>query len=255
LEITFLGTAAVTPGPGHDTATFLIDGRLLIDTGWSVVLRLRQFGFDPLRLDALFLTHGHHDHYLGLPSLLFDREMRAAGTPPLPIYVPAAEVAHTVDVSAAFLQPDRYPNLRADLLAKVHPLEPGGAFEDDRLHVEAFATRHTVPSLGYRITDRTTGAVCALTGDTAFFPELVESVRGADLLVTEASFGANPAPANDQWLHMGAPDAAHLARAANVDRLALVHCREDKQEAALAAARAIFPDTFWPADGETMTLT
>jgi ribonuclease BN (tRNA processing enzyme) len=53
---------------------------------------------------------------------------------------------------------------------------------------------------------------------------------------------------------MGAPDAARLAREAGVGRLALVHCREDKQAAALAAARPLFPNVFWPADGETVEL-
>jgi ribonuclease Z len=254
VKITFLGTDSVTPGPDHDTATFLIDGRILIDTGWSVALRLRRFGFDAPDLTALFLTHCHHDHYLGLPGLLFDRGMRAPGAAPLPVYGPAEDVTRIVELSCAFLQADRYPNLAAAVLADVRPLAPGDAFEDDRLRVEAFPTHHTVPSVGYRITDRTTSRVAALTGDTAYFPALVDSVRAADLLVTEASFGAAPAPPNDQWLHLGAPDAARLAREAGVGRLALVHCRGDKQKAALASARQDFPNTFWPADGETVQL-
>ena len=54
--------------------------------------------------------------------------------------------------------------------------------------------------------------------------------------------------------HSGAPDAARVALEAGVGRLALLHCVEERQAAALAAAQALFPNTFWPEDGETVTL-
>src|SRR5205085_437983 len=37
--ITLLGSAAVLPGAGQDTACFLINGRVLFDTGWYAALK------------------------------------------------------------------------------------------------------------------------------------------------------------------------------------------------------------------------
>ena len=73
-----------------------------------------------------------------------------------------------------------------------------------------------------------TGATVAFTGDTGYHPPLVEHVRGCDLLIHEASHGANsPEPAPTQG-HAGAPDGARIAEAAGVKQLALVHCTEEK---------------------------
>ena len=49
-------------------------------------------------------------------------------------------------------------------------------------------------------------------------------------------------------------EAARVALEAGVGRLALIHCVEQRQAAALEAARALFPNTFWPADGEEVLL-
>jgi ribonuclease BN (tRNA processing enzyme) len=49
-------------------------------------------------------------------------------------------------------------------------------------------------------------------------------------------------------------DAAEIAKLAGVQRLALVHAREDKQAEAVAAARTIFPNTFWPEDGQVLMI-
>jgi ribonuclease BN (tRNA processing enzyme) len=45
-----------------------------------------------------------------------------------------------------------------------------------------------------------------------------------------------------------------VAREAAVKRLALVHCPREKQEAALSAAQALFPNAFWPTDGENVVV-
>ena len=39
-----------------------------------------------------------------------------------------------------------------------------------------------------------------------------------------------------------------------VKRLALVHCPGKEQQAALAAAQAVFPNTIWPDDGEQIVI-
>ena len=50
---TFLGTSSVTPEAGRDTASFLINNRILVDTGWYAALKMLNHGVSPLDLDYL----------------------------------------------------------------------------------------------------------------------------------------------------------------------------------------------------------
>ena len=251
-QITFLGTASVVPGGGHDTASFLINGRYLVDTGWYAVIKMKLYGFDPMQLEYLFLTHCHHDHYIGLPQLLFYLRMRAwerPDRPPLKIVGPAEDLERVVTLSRQLLQPDRFPDV--DSTPTLFPLHPGDTLETEEFRLTTCASRHPVPGLCYRFADHATGAEFAFTGDTAWHPPIVEHVRDVSLLITEASYGANPAPADNRSLHSGAPEAARLAVEAQVGRLALIHAIEERQAEAVAAAQTIFPHSFWPQDGET----
>jgi ribonuclease Z len=45
------------------------DKRLLFDCGRGVVIRLTQAEVNPKEIDALFLTHLHSDHVVGIPDL------------------------------------------------------------------------------------------------------------------------------------------------------------------------------------------
>lgn len=250
-EVTFLGTGSAVPDGGHDTASFVINRKYLVDTGWCATLRMLQFGIDPLQLEYLFFTHLHHDHYMGLPGLLFYTAMRGTeGHRPLKVVGPAEDLERVVGLAREFLQPERFDRLRVPL--ELIPLKAGDTLEDPAFRIATCASVHPVPALCYRFTDLETGQALAFTGDTAFDAGVVRNVHGAALLITEASFGANPAPQPNSSLHSGAPEAARMAKEAEVGRLALVHCALAKQEEALRAARAIFPNTFWPKDGESV---
>ena len=256
-SITFLGTASVIPEVGHDTASFVINnGKYLVDTGWYAASRMRAYGFDPLKLEYLFLTHCHHDHYIGLPQIMFYLAMRhykETNYPPIKIIGPREDLERVVNLAREFLQQgDRFPE--AGCPVELIPLSAGETYEDPAFQVETCKSLHPVPALCYRFTDKKTGATFAFTGDTAYDPSIAEHVRGVQLLITEASYGANPAPESNASLHSGAPDAARMAVEAGVDRLALMHCAAQNQAAALAAAQAIFPNTVWPADGETIVV-
>jgi len=259
--VTFLGTAAAVPAPGHEAASFIINNRYLVDTGWNAPLTLRVHGLDPLAVEYLFLSHCHHDHYLGLPQLLFYRAMKvprsgSGGTmPPLRVLGPAGNVERVVERAIAFLQPDIFPEIGAALNTAVDvvSLVPGGEpYETEAFHLSTSPTHHTVAGMCCRFTDKQTGIVIAWTGDTAPCPSLVDHVRGAALLIHDATFGVQPAPTHNPYLHSGAPDAARLALAAGAGQLALIHGPEAQQEAACASAQTLFPATFWPGDGEVI---
>jgi ribonuclease Z len=254
-QITFLGAAAVLPGPGEDTASFLINGSLLIDCGWQAALKMQAYGYDPTRVETLFFTHCHHDHYLGLPGLLFFRGMRRGRgeeRPPLEIVGPPDDLPLVVELSRQFLQADRFPSVWPPL--NLHPLEPGSTYETERFRIETVRALHPVTGVSGRFTDKEGGAVIAFSGDTGPNEALIGLARGADLLVHEASLRPDLPDGQLRGDHSRATDAARIAREAGVRRLRLIHLPPDHREASLAAAREIFPETGLAREGETLTL-
>ena len=252
--VTFLGSADMVPDVDRDTASFLINGRWLVDCGWCAALGMRRWGFDPLNLDALFLTHCHHDHVMGLPALLFYRGMwQPSGVvrPPLRIFGPSEEMPEAVLNARRFLRADRFPEEWAE--PQINPLSPGDRYEEKAFELRVARTQHFVPGLAWRFVDRATGAVVCFTGDTGFKPDLVPLAEGADLLIHDATNpGATPSAPGDG--HSSAAEAAEIARRAGVKRLALIHYRLADAEVSLAAARAVFPKTVLAREGETIRM-
>ena len=100
------------------------------------------------------------------------------------------------------------------------------------------------------------GISLALTGDTARIDNLVEEVRGVDLLVCEATYLERDAEMARRFGHITAAQAAQLAREAGARMLVLNHLsqrypvREMLQE-----ARAIFPATMVSRDFDHYRVT
>ena len=252
--LTFLGIASAVPEAGEDTASFLVNGELLFDCGWCNVLKMREFGFDPLQVRTLFFTHCHHDHYLGLPALFFYRAMRAHQSgkmAPLRIVGPPDDLPLVVELARRFLQEARFSALEPALV--LVPLEPGATWQSDRYEIQTIRALHPVTGVCGRLLDKQSGAVIAFSGDTMPHPELAALARGADVLIHEASLppGAEP---DARWGHSRAVDAAQIALEAGVKALRLVHAGAGHRAAPLAAAQAIFPATQMAAMGETLTL-
>jgi len=242
------------PEPGRDTASVLINGTCLVDTGWNPVARMRACGHDPHDVHVVLITHGHPDHYLGLAQLFFylwqQRGQRSHPQPPR-IIGPAADIQLLVDRTLAFLQADRLAASapRPEVVA----LSPGQSYACEAFELATCQTLHPVQGLCYRFTDRRTGCVVVITGDTAYHPPIAEHAAGADLLVHEAT-APGTIPPDGAPGHCGAEQAARIAKAAGAGMLALVHGQAENIEQALARARAIFPETIWPADGQSLRL-
>lgn len=91
-SIRILGTSSATPAFSRFTSAQVVhfnDRYYLIDCGEGTQMQLQKYHVKYSRVDALFISHLHGDHMLGVPGLLasfsiFER------TKPLPVFAPRA---------------------------------------------------------------------------------------------------------------------------------------------------------------------
>jgi len=237
MKITFLGHTSCVPDVGADTSCLVVNDRVLFDTGWTPVLRLRELGIDPLTIAGVVFSHMHQDHYLGLAQIMFmcglqGKPGSAARTPT--IAGPGEHLEEVVKACGDYLQFGRFPECA--IAPDVRPLASGDVLELAGLRIEASAVKHVSgrhggePALAYRVRELESGAEFAFSGDTHPYPPLAEFVQGVPLLIHD---GAHTPP----------EDGAAVARDANVGRLVLTHCPEARREELLARARPVFPIT------------
>src|ERR1043165_7374174 len=94
------------------------------------------------------LTHTHLDHVAALPVYVARRRMMHMEPPTL--YVPAEGME---DVRRLLLIMQRLD--RGRMICNMHGVKPGDEIELSRDHlITAFATTHTIPSVGYVVWDR-----------------------------------------------------------------------------------------------------
>src|SRR5215212_737167 len=92
LDVCLLGTAGTIPLPRRRLSATLVrvgGSLVLLDCGESTQVALRERGWGLRRLKAIFITHTHADHILGLPGLLLSLGFSGKGADePLTIYGP-----------------------------------------------------------------------------------------------------------------------------------------------------------------------
>lgn len=97
---------------------------------------------------TFLVTHAHLDHMASLPTLVARRRMMKMEPPT--IYMPADNVEMADKLLKVWQRLDR-----GRMICQLVGLNPGDEFELSREHVATtFATKHTVPSLGYVIWER-----------------------------------------------------------------------------------------------------
>lgn len=253
-ELLFLGTSTCRFDTGNDTSSCLLNGRLLIDTGWSAVQNLRDFGVDPANVRHVLFTHMHHDHYLSLPSFLFYHLCVNTPLKEITLIGPSEDLERVVKSAMNFLQVEAfYPHQSWPMLV---PLSPGDRIEACGLEITSSAAIHPVQALCYRIRDPQ-GATVGISGDTCYTSDLGRFFAGCGALVHECSLGPTieDPEANARMLHSSADDAGRVAREACVGQLILTHGSTRLRNKCIAAAQQQYSQLItWPERGETYHL-
>src|SRR6476659_778434 len=289
LSVAFLGTGGAVPSARRHTASLLVarcGERLLFDCGEGTQ-RQMQRSLGLVQVDAIYFTHFHADHFLGLPGLLKTYDLTERERP-LTIYGPRG----LRDLIGSLGRVIGRVGYKLDLVE----LEPGDEVSCKDAEIRAFPVEHSVRAFGYSLVEAerpgrfdpeaakrlgveegpdfaalqrgesvegSAGAVepgevmgearagrtVVITGDTAPCRATVEAARGAELLVHDASFSEEEVQRAADTGHSTVGEAAAVAREAEVKLLALVHISSRYHVGTvLEEAREVFEPTLAPRD-------
>lgn len=251
--IEFLGAGSCLPDyEATDTASLLIDNRIMIDTGWNPVRNLLRAGVEPGQVTHLLFTHMHQDHYLGLAQFLFYRITRYQHVDDLTICGPEGlgEVVRRALLYTGFDQivvgGERKPV--ADEAPNVIEFPAEGEYTIGNISVRFMESVHTTPSRCYRLTDEQ-GKSFVYTGDTAPLTQLPQFAKGCDVMIHESAFAERSSKEWNLYCHSSAADAAEAASAAGAKALYLVHMSAKDRQSAKQSAESIFHNVYSPNEG------
>ncbi|MCL2863866.1 MAG: ribonuclease Z [Methanimicrococcus sp.] len=266
LKITFLGTGGALPSKERNPAAVMVnrEGELLLfDCGEGAQRQMMFAKTGLVKISAIFLTHYHGDHILGLPGLLqtmgfFDREEK------LEIYGPDG----LFEVMEAFEKLGTH-KLKYPIVPQI--LAPGDIVQRDGYTIKAVRADHDRPALGFvleeeirpgrfnrdkavelgvkpgpdfaklhrgeNITLSNGAVVCSkdvvgparsgrkisYSGDTRETDVFFYESEGADLVIHEATFTSDMTAEAYEYGHSTAKGAAKMAKKYNIRKLALTH--------------------------------
>ncbi|MFH0860031.1 MAG: ribonuclease Z [Candidatus Altiarchaeota archaeon] len=265
MEIVFLGTSGCIPTETRNLASVLIrylGEPYLFDCGEGTQRQMRFAKINFMKIDHIFLTHLHADHFLGLGGMIQSMDFLERNRP-LHIYGPIG-TERTINglVNLGTFKLESFE-------IKVKEVEEGLVYDGGNFTVSCAPTVHTRGSVAYcfeekphrrflkkkalslgipegrlfsrlqdghevKVGDKVfkpddvlsnpmQGRKVVYTGDTKASDSVIRLAEAADILIHEATFAEDDVDNTRDAFHSTTKQAALVAKRANVDALYLIH--------------------------------
>lgn len=150
-QIHVLGSSAATPTSlRHTTAQLLRyhNKNFLLDCAEGTQMQLRRMKLPVTRINHIFISHLHGDHYLGLPGLLFSLHLLGR-TSDLNIFSPPG-LKEVIEANY------RASGLTPSFRTLFHEIASGEEvlYDDKHIRIESIAMRHRISCYGFLIREK-----------------------------------------------------------------------------------------------------
>ncbi|MGI5921292.1 MAG: MBL fold metallo-hydrolase [Syntrophomonadaceae bacterium] len=275
-RVVFWGVRGSRPVPGRDTIKFggntpcieiQLGERLLILDAGTGICELGQHLDSALKSVSadIFITHTHWDHIQGLPFFgpIFKAQNRFT------LYGPGKESTTFAQLCEFQMRPEFFPVSIQQLGADVQFCQlQGNQILDlkNGIAVKTFSNNHPGGGLSYRIeyNDRTCCYVTDYEHQDPIDNNLIEFVKGADLLVYDSNFtnqeytGSASVPGKKGWGHSTWQEGIKLVRASGAGQLVLFHHAsfrtDEEMEQIEQIAREEYPNLLAAREGMVIDL-
>ncbi|WP_353856592.1 MBL fold metallo-hydrolase [Bacillus sp. Bos-x628] len=211
MKLTVIGCYGGFPAAGEATSGYLFESdgfRMLVDCGSGVLSKLQQY-IDLEELDAVVLSHYHHDHIADIGPLQYAKLVGyhlGKSNGPLSIY------GHLGDQEA-------FDRLHDNVHTKAVPYHPAEGIQIGPFHIDFLKTVHPVECYAMRM--KAGDAVVVYTADSSYQDAFIPFAKDADLLIAESNFYAGQDGSSAG--HMNSTEVGKIANEANVGELFITH--------------------------------
>jgi len=215
IKLVFLGWRGAFPGRMDACSGLLVqsrEGSLLLDCGCGVLQKLYEFT-EVSKLEGVILSHLHFDHMSDLGCLLYEvnNNIRTGKRKDkLRIFSPETPQAARASIEYPF--------------SVTETLNDGMKFTMAGIDITVMKVSHTIECYAFRL-EREGKAFVYIT-DTVYLPGAKDFIRGADLLICEATI-TNGSLHSTGVGHMSDREAGITAREGGAKRLCLCHLPSD----------------------------
>ncbi len=265
MKIVFLGTGGTYPSKTRNVSSIAVQvgpDVVMLDCGEGTQRQLMHSPISFMRIRAIFITHLHADHFLGLAGLIQSMSLNGR-TEDLRILGPVG----TTETITAMLDLGYF---KSQFKVVSSDMQPNDKVDFETFHVESAESSHTVPSLAYAIQEKPRpgkfdlekarrigipegpmyralqggsnvmvggrtispdevmgegrpGRKVVYSGDTRPCEPVERLASGADVLIHDSTLDSSHSALADEFGHSTAAEAAGLAKSAGVKNLYLVH--------------------------------
>jgi ribonuclease BN (tRNA processing enzyme) len=224
MEITVLGGAAASPGPGQGCSSYLVESdgyRLVLDTGPNTLLELRRHStFSDV--DAVVISHLHSDHTRDIVPFRYGlRYGPETSGRMVELWMPPDGTEFLDRLAGVFAIGAESADTFFTEVFDVQQYDPDATLHLGPFELSFHPTRHYIPCWAMRIT--TEGKTLVYLADTGPFPPLVNFARDADLLICEATLPPGSSDQDEGAGHISPDHAGRLAAECGARRLLLTH--------------------------------
>ncbi len=152
IKLTVLGSSGAMPAYGRfPSSQYLLiqNHHFLIDCGEGTQIQIKRFGVPLHKIDRIFISHLHGDHYLGLTGLLFSMHLQKR-TNDLHIYSQPG-------LDEIIILQLKYSRSSLNFKLIFHPIvdkAPTCLFEDNKISVFTIPLTHKIPCTGFLFTEK-----------------------------------------------------------------------------------------------------
>lgn len=287
-RIVMLGSGGALPSPNRNVSCVGIryNGKVYaFDACEGMQKQMMKYKLSYYKTYAIFISHLHPDHYLGIPGLVytlqlskFDSKLHIIGPKGIKRVVKNLLIGNVPE----FVDVNEFE-------------EEGIVMEGDGIYVKAFKVKHGDSSYGYVMVQQDVvkfyeekakkmgirgkmfkeiaekkmlningkrvkldevswvkkGRKIVYTGDTVYCDNVVRNSKGADVLIHDATFTETERKDANEKMHATSLDAAKTAKDAECELLVLTHIsnKYKNDEAHLNEAKPVFSNSVVAKDG------
>lgn len=279
MELTFLGTSGTAPTleRGMPSIAVHFNDFLLLDAGEGTQRQMMKYGVPYGRIKAVYITHSHLDHYLGLFGLLEtlklnsrEQKLKVFAPFPLPITnysfvefseiekegkidegefyeVFAYRVEHSQDSYGFIVKEKDKRRFYADKAREAGLKGPDFKKIEEKGSIAIKGRKVYLEDITY--TQK--GRKVVYAGDCVPSKKTVAVAKGAELIIHEATFAEDRQEEAREKKHSTAKGAGLVAREAGARELALTHfsSRYEDEKLLEKEAKEVFKNTIAAHDG------